>query len=253
MRHYDEQALILHYYGEDRRAGGAVDRHLEECAACATEYRNICATLGLARDPDAPTRGERYGLEVWQSIRHRLPEREASAWRAWITWRPMALGVAAALLVAAAFVAGRLSTPAAPSPGPAPSVTADAGRLRVMRAAISDHLERSERVLVDLANARGPRVNISDEQAWAADLVDSNRLYREAALQAGDRSTAAVLDDLERSLLDVVHGPSTLTAEDLDHLRARLDAAALLFKLRILHDDLRERQAPPASQGKKTT
>lgn len=254
MKHCDDAALILHYYGEDGRRRGRVDGHLDECPSCAAQYRAIAATLGAIREPAVPERGDQYGLEVWQSIRHRLPEPDTSGWRGWVAWRPMALGAAAALVLVAAFVTGRLSGPA---PAVAPAV-ADAGapaagaRVRVMHAAIADHLERSERVLLDVANAHGAAVDISSEQSWAEDLIDSNRLYREAALQAGDRATAAVLDDLERSLLDVVHGPSTLTPAELDRLRARLDAAALLFKLRVLRDELRERQTPPASPRKTT-
>ncbi len=255
MTHCDEAALILHYYGDDGRRRGAVDRHLDECDACAARYRALAAILIAIREPEVPDRSDRYGLEVWQAIRHRLPEQAPTRWSAGIAWRPIAVGAAAALVLVGAFLVGRLSRP---QPAGAPSrvvqapPSSDAATVRVMHAAVSDHLERSERMLLDLINAKGPRVDISDEQAWAEDLIDSNRLYREAALHAGDRSTAAVLDDLERTLLDVVHGPSTLTPADLDRLRVRLDAAALLFKLRVLHDDLRERQTPPASPRKTT-
>ena len=96
------------------------------------------------------------------------------------------------------------------------------GGERARTVAIIDHLERSERVLLDLSNAEGPDVDVSVEQAWAADLVDANRLYREAATQAGETTTASVLDDLERSLLDIVHAPSTLTPAELEDVRARL-------------------------------
>ena len=90
------------------------------------------------------------------------------------------------------------------------------------------------------------------EQAWASDLVDANRLYREAATQAGETSTASVLDDLERTLLDIVHAPSTLTPAELADVRARLDAAALLFKVRVLSNELRERETTPLAPRKTT-
>ncbi|MGE5243349.1 MAG: hypothetical protein ACM3SQ_03890 [Betaproteobacteria bacterium] len=252
MKHCDEATLVLHYYGEDGRRRRAVGRHLEDCPACAAEYRALAATLGGIPDPISPERGDRYGLEVWLKISHRLPEPEAPRWPDWLAWRPMAVGAAAVLVLVSTFVAGRLSRREPPTAAPAAlAQPTGAARVRVMHAAISDHLERSERVLLDLANATGTEVNISDEQAWAEDLIDSNRLYREAAVQAGDRATADVLDELERSLLDVVHGPSTLTPADLDRLRVRLDAATLLFKIRVLHDELRGRQAP--ASPRKTT
>jgi hypothetical protein len=97
-------------------------------------------------------------------------------------------------------------------------------------------------VLLDLVNAEGQTVDLTDQQTWAADLIDANRLYREAATRAGDTLVANVLDDLERSLLEIVHGPSMPRPAELDDVRARVDAAALLFKVRILADELHERE-----------
>jgi hypothetical protein len=51
-----------------------------------------------------------------------------------------------------------------------------------------------------------------------------------------------VLDELERNLLEVVHSPSQITAAQLDDVRRRIDAAALLFKVRVLGDELRQRE-----------
>jgi hypothetical protein len=124
----------------------------------------------------------------------------------------------------------------------------DDGRARTV--AIIDHLERSERVLLDLANAGASDVDVSEEQAWAAELVDANRLYRDAAAQAGESTTALVLDDLERSLLDIVHAPAKLTPTELEDVRARLESAALLFKVRVLSNELRERETASSAPGK---
>src|SRR5207244_6680420 len=136
-------------------------------------------------EPEIPERGEHYGLEVWQRIRHQLPEQALAWWMAWLRWDRLAIAGAAAALVVAAFVTGRIwprqaGEPARPASAQiATDVPADAAT-RVLTAAVGDHLERSERVLLDLMNARGPRVDVREQQAWAADLVDSNRLYREA-------------------------------------------------------------------------
>ena len=113
---------------------------------------------------------------------------------------------------------------------------------RARLAVIVDHLERSERVLLDVANTDGPLVDVSRQQAWAVDLVEANRFYRDASVQAGELSTAVVLDDLERNLLDLANAPAKLTPTELDRLRMRLDANALLFKVRVLSDELRDRQ-----------
>lgn len=245
MTHCTEDDLILHYYGEERTRPEIL-RHLSACAECSATYRSIEETLHLVVAPEVPERSDSYALEVWGRIRTRLPERRARWWQAWFAWETVALAAAVATVVVAAFVAGRSwprPMPAVPVIRP-PGIDAGAGD-RVRMAAIGDHLERSERVLLDLVNAQGDRVDVSDQQAWAADLIDSNRLYRDAATSAGDLFVANVLDDLERSLLDVVHGPSTMTPAELDDIRTRVDAVALLFKVRVLADELHEREAPP--------
>ena len=94
-------------------------------------------------------------------------------------------------------------------------------------------------MLLDFVNAYGTAeqpANVSAQQQWAADLISANRLYRDASTAAGDEMVAAVLDELERSLLELVHGPATLTPQELDQIRLRLDAAALLFRVRVLSD-----------------
>jgi anti-sigma factor RsiW len=251
MRHYSEDELILYRYGEGRHRE-RVDEHLQACDACASTYRSIAGTLATVGELDIPERDDRYGLEVWQRIRHRLPVQEAPWWMAW--YRPALAGAIAALIVAA-FVAGRFWSRPTPEPS-APveaneTLPADAGE-RVRLAAIGDHLERSGRVLLDLVNTDGLHVDVSGQQAWASDLIDANRLYRHAAERAGEDGIASVLDELERNLLEIVHGPSTLTPAELEAVRVRLDAGALLFKVRILSDELRERELAP-SQPRKTT
>jgi hypothetical protein len=249
MTHCTEDDLILHYYGEEGtrpEIGLEIQRHLSTCAECSATYRSIEETLQFVVAPEVPERSDSYSLEVWGRIRTRLPERRPLWWQAWFAWKTVALTAAMASVVVASFVAGRWwprPMPAAAVIRPS-SIDAAAGD-RVRMAAIGDHLERSERVLLDLVNAHGDRVDVSDQQAWAADLIDSNRLFRDAATSAGDLLVANVLDDLERSLLDVVHGPSTMTPAELDDIRTRVDAVALLFKVRVLADELHEREAPP--------
>ena len=56
------------------------------------------------------------------------------------------------------------------------------------------------------------------------------------------QSVASVLDELERNLIEIVHSPSRISAADLEQIRRRIDAAALLFKVRVMSDELRERE-----------
>jgi hypothetical protein len=263
VTHYTEDDLTLYYYGEGKRRHD-IEVHLETCAPCATLYRDIAGTLAMVAAPDAPERGDQYGLEVWQRIRHQLPEREPSAWAAFAGFlRPerFAFVAAAAMLVIAAFVAGRV-WPRQPADAPAtgqiattagPTGTASAdSRQRILLTSVADHLDRSERVLTDIMNA--PRGDISTEQKWAGDLLDTSRLYRQDAIDAGEASVASVLDELERSLIEIVNSPSRISAADLDQIRRRIDAASLLFKVRVMSDELRKREdAPERSTPRSST
>jgi hypothetical protein len=247
--HYNDDELILYYYGEHRRRV-RVEEHLSQCASCRARYEDITSSLALVSDPAVPDRDDLYGLEVWQRIRHRLPEQDVSWWTAWTQPPRLALLAAAAILVIAAFVAGRTwPRPVAPVQQTivVPESRLDAGE-RVRLAAVGDHLEQSEGVLLDLLNAAataGEPADISAQQQWAADLITTNRLFRDASAEAGDDTVAALLDELERNLLELVHGPATLTQEELDRIRLRLDAAALLFRVRVLSEELREREVAP--------
>jgi hypothetical protein len=250
--HFSEDDLTLYYYGEGRRRA-AIERHLDGCTACASLYREISQTLAMIAAPDVPERGDQYGLEVWQRIRHKLPEQAAPWWATFFRHDRLVLAAATAMLILVAFVAGRVwpRTPAvALAPGIAQNTTGAPGsinagdtRQRILLTSVADHLDRSERVLTDIMNA--PRGDISSEQRWADDLLTTSRLYRQDAVDAGEQSVAAVLDELERSLLEIVNSPSKISAADLEQIRRRIDAAALLFKVRMMSDDLREREQAP--------
>jgi hypothetical protein len=256
VKHYSEDELTLYYYGETRRRAN-IERHLDECAACATCYREIAGTLAMISAPDVPERGDQYGLEVWQRIRHRLPERHGSWLGQWFRWDRLSVAAAAALVLVA-FLAGRTSRDAAAPPAvagaPSSPVTdrdhADA-RQRILLTSVADHLDRSERVLRDVMNAPDSG-DISTARGWADDLLTTSRLYRQDALEAGEQSVATVLDDLERSLLEIVHSPSRISAADLEQIRRRIDAAALLFKVRVMSDQLRDRESRPGAASPQT-
>jgi hypothetical protein len=257
VTHCTEDDLTLYYYGEGRRRAD-IEKHLEACPACALLYREIAGTLAMIAAPEVPERGDQYGLEVWQRIRHRLPETETRWWSSLVRPNRLALAAAAALVVAA-FVAGRVwprqptapATVGAPTEASAPAAGNDT-RQRILLTSVADHLDRSERVLTEVMNAPESG-DISTEQQWAEDLLDASRLYRQDAVDAGEQSVAAVLDDLERSLLEIVHSSSKIRAADLDEIRRRIDAAALLFKVRVMRDELRTREDASAVGAPRTT
>lgn len=252
-KHYSEDDLTLLYYGEARRPA-RMRQHLENCVGCAALFEEISGTLAMIEPPAVPERGELYGLEVWQRIRPLLPEQEpVVSWSTRWFGRLALAGAAASVLITAVSIGWLFPR----SPAEAPTVTPVSAGLqtaasveRVRSVAIADHLEQSERLLLELINADGPTLDLS-VQDWAAQLVESNRFYRQASRSAGQTILADVLDDLERSLLDIAHGPATLSTSDLAALRHRLDSGALIFKVRVLADELDERN-PPTSDTPNT-
>src|SRR2546428_10291394 len=267
MSHYNEDDLILYYYGEGRKRPD-IERHLDECGACAATYREIAGTLSMVTEPALPERGDQYGLEVWQRIRHKLPEQEVPWWMVWFRGERLMLVAAAAVLVLAAFVAGRYLPRQQSATDTAGSTQADATaraptsgagnagnsvqRQRILISSVADHLDRSERVLTDIMNT-SDRGDLSTEQRRAGDLRTTSRLSRQAAIEIGEQSVASVLDEVERSLIEIVHSPSRISAADLEQIRRRIDAAALLFKVRVLGDELRKRESAPDSLPRPST
>jgi hypothetical protein len=214
-KHYSEEDLILYFY-EERPRSADIQQHLDACAPCAAAYGELSATLKMIATPEASERGEQYGLEVWQRVRHQLPEQDLPWWSAWVRADRLALAGAFAVLLLAAFVAGRSWSAGTPPAATVASVTppsstaagaaGDEGRRRILLTSVADHLDRSERVLTDIMNVAGGS-DISNEQRWAEDLIVSSRLYRQDAADAGEQSVATMLDEIERSLLEIVHTP----------------------------------------------
>ena len=66
------------------------------------------------------------------------------------------------------------------------------------------------------------------------------RYFRPYSCDTHEPNPAAA-DLLERNLLEIVHSPTRISNDDLEQIRRRIDAAALLFKVRVLGDELRRR------------
>ena len=228
MNHPTEEQLILHYYSEGDN-GVAIDQHLVSCESCQTLYQSLERTLESVGALPVPEPHPAYESKVWAQLQSKLAARHGLLWFG-ASWRWTAASAAIAALLVLAFVAGRYSRPA-----PQPAQIAALPQERALQIALGDHLERSQMVLTELANATaaGP-LDISFEQERAADLLGENRLYRQSATGAGDAVVAGVLDDLERILLEIEHAPSHISPADLDELRLRLQADGILFKLRVL-------------------
>jgi succinate dehydrogenase/fumarate reductase cytochrome b subunit len=52
VRHFSDDDLVLHYFGEDGPEMLAVESHLQSCAQCAREYEALTRTLSLVTAPE---------------------------------------------------------------------------------------------------------------------------------------------------------------------------------------------------------
>jgi hypothetical protein len=102
-------------------------------------------------------------------------------------------------------------------------------------------------VLVELQNAGGNGdVDLSSERQWAQELVPSNRLYRQAAVRAGETGMANVLEDLERLLVEVANGPARVSPAAFEEIQKRIESQGILFKVRVIESQVHERQRETA-------
>jgi hypothetical protein len=247
-QHLSEEEMIDHYYGETTQSSRA-ERHLKACVRCADEYSALERDLGGVKALVPPLRGEGYGQEVWGAIRGSLTPYEARKWR-WPSLgfrRPLALATAFALLMVAAFIAGRVWQ-RRQSPQTAAVVSDPQAKQRVVVWVLGDHLDRSERLLVALNHADG-KDDALPIQIEARELLASNRLLRQSAKQTGDSAADAALDRLERLLVEVSNEPDGLTEADLNRLRQEMNTDGLLFDVRVLRS--RVAQKPNAVSGLK--
>ena len=106
--------------------------------------------------------------------------------------------------------------------------------------AVGDHLERSQTILVELENSNS--LDIAYERQAAADLVESNRLFRLTAASAGDTATASLLEDLERVLLEISNSPSEMSRRQLQELQKEIENRGILFKVKVFASQVQERE-----------
>ncbi len=232
MQHLTEEQLVAHYYGDDDAENAG--EHLRGCRECSAEYETIRGVLSLVGHSPVPERGDSYADQVWTRVRWKLGGERRRA--GWIT------GLAAAAALASAFFAGHLmwrpvSRPAErvenrPPQGSQGFTDQDQ---KILLLVVGDHLDSTERVLLEVANA-DPKASLdfAQESRRAGELVGANRIYRQTAAQRGNERIASILADVEPVLIELSHAGTTLSASDLAGLQKRIEAKGLLFKVRVI-------------------
>jgi hypothetical protein len=249
MKHLNEAELIEHYYEESADMADR-ERHLKACPACAKSYAELRRDLDAVKPLAPPARGEDYGEQVWQSLRGSLPvyERPKRTRTLRQFWQPLAWATACAMLVAVAFYAGR-QWQRKQTPAVAVAVNPQA-RQRVVIVVLGDHLDRSERLLVELNHAGShDGWEATPLRSEARELLATNRLVRQSAIETGDLGAEASLDRLERLLVELANQPDGQSEADLNRLRQEMNTDGLLFDIRVL----RSRVNSPATEPQRAS
>jgi hypothetical protein len=235
MNHLSEEQIVLHYYG-DAESEDEVRRHLAACSECRGEFERVKVLLKSIEPIEVPEPPAVFEEKTWLNLRDRLPEKRAG-FRQWLVAPPKwVLAGAMALLLVAAFVAGRYW----PRQGKPPEIAGNPQR--VVLVAVGGHLERSQMLLLEVMNADDKgSVDLSAEQQQARDLLDWNHLYRLSAERQGDPQIARLLDDLGRVLAEIANGPSDVSPGDLQQIRRRIESDDLLFKVRVVGSEVNSR------------
>ncbi|HEY2468636.1 MAG TPA: hypothetical protein VGI45_12465 [Terracidiphilus sp.] len=247
MNHLGEEQLIELYYGEGTSAD---DAHLKACRECSTQFAKFKSSLDAIGPEAVAPRTSDYGDRVWQTLRPQLIpyEKKTLGWRGWAHWRAAVLLVGCAMALAVVFLGGRywerITTRKANL-----AVTPQATQ-RVVLVVLTDHLDRTERLLVQLEHAGSKdRAGNAELQSEARELLASNRLYRVTASNAGDPELAGALDRLEGVLAEIANDPS-LSAADIDRVRNDMNTKGILFEIRVLRARSSDQESgPQAAKG----
>ena len=251
MKHLSEEELVARAYGEGDKV--TAEQHLNDCPECAKAYAALLGDLAELRFSDPLPRDSSYGERVWQSLSGSLPEYDAAE-RSWLgggLWRGLRYATACALLLACAFVGGRLwergrtqSSAAVNQQQKQRPVEPAQQRERVVVVLLSDHLDRSERLLVELKHVDAESTElVSPLRNEARSLLAANRICRQNARQDDDPALTTALDRLDHLLDELANQPGGLNAAALSRLQHEMNADGLLFEVRVLRTRLPDRKA----------
>ncbi len=252
MKHLSEEEMIAQAYGEGDQT--TVEWHLEGCAECSKAYAALESDLAEMKFAEPPELDAFYGERVWASLSGSLHAYQARK-RKWLgggLWRGLSYAAACVLLVALAFIGGRLwehkraqnAAAINSQQKPQQAVTVPQ-RQRVVVVVLSDHLDRSERLLMELKHADAESTEmVSPLRDEARSLLAANRICRQHAKPQDDPELATALDRLDHLLDELANQPGGLNMATLARLQDETNADGLLFEVRVL----RSRQ--PAAAGR---
>jgi len=260
MTHLTEVEMMEEVYGESENTAG-VQRHLAACSACAECFAELQRDLAGLDRMEAPARDARYGERVWAAIADSLPAyaRTKRPWWAfglpanpWM--RGLSYAAACALLVSCAFYAGRVweqrqqrmheaTVKTAPQNPPA--------RQPIVVVVLDEHLDRSERFLVQLKHADVDSDTMASPlRDEARSLLAANRVCRKNVAQSDDPELTTALEHLDNLLAETANAPGGLNAQSIAKLQDEMNTNGRLFEVRVLRARISHRKGTGSDPAK---
>jgi len=108
---------------------------------------------------------------------------------------------------------------------------------------LDDHLDRSERSLVELKHADlDSTATDSPMRDEARSLLAANRVCRKNAAQADDPELNTALDHLDSLLAEAANEPGGLNSQNIAKLQDKMNADGVLFEVRVLRSRIAHRK-----------
>ena len=228
-----------------------MERHLAACPQCADAFAELKHDLAEVDRIQAPYRDADFGQRVWAAIADSLPAyrpRHRSWWDSfWSSpWtKGLSFAALAALLVSCAFYAGSLweqrkMHPPIAHVEPRPQQP----KQPIVVVVLDDHLDRSERFLVELKHADLDSTDMaSPMRDEARSLLVANRICRQKADKSADPELTTALDHLDRLLADAANAPGGLNPQSISKLQNEMNADGVLFEVRVLRSRISHNSA----------
>jgi hypothetical protein len=253
MSHWTEEEQIEHYY-EPSETSPAAREHLESCPQCAHRSAALEQDLAEFRETYTPFRDELYGEQVWQRLAPQLPQYNVAQKRRWgatAWWQVLSYAAVSALLLLGAFHAGRQWEKRQQPPNPvAKTAPAPAVKEHLVVVVLSDHLDRSERLLVELKHADGDSEQMASPiRDEARSLLAANRVLNRDAAETKDPALKTALNHLDRLLAQLADEPGGLNTGTIARLQHEMNAEGLLFEVRVLRSRISDEQSARPRTG----
>lgn len=227
----DDDLVLLHYGELDGARAAELRAAIASDPALAAREATLARTLARVDAAPLPAPGADLGARMWARVQPKLGAQPAAFAPAhWVPWAALA----ASLAVVAVGIGFWSVTPTSPVVPAMTTVAASAAftpaaRERVLLTRVAHHLDGSQRLFTSVSNAD---TELAETRAWAQRVLAANRVYRNAAANAGEKRMVALLDAMEPMLIEIANAPDSISREELAFLQQRIEDADLLFRLR---------------------